>query len=181
MLGAQVSSAMLFDAVAAGEEFTICNTLWRHSSDSARQRSFTMVFRLGPVSARSAAHLLHLHNTNNFVVKKLSESLLSRGLLRLARACADPASLQACGKDEQQRTAARHGCRSSWERATDASLLCYFVAIHDVLVRSVTSTSSSAATTMGPAPATPFTGLELGPLLGKARAWGLPAPGCWPV
>ena len=52
--------------------------------------------------------------------------------------------------------------------AASASNLCYHVAIHEVLLRSLTSLSPSLATTMGPAPATPFTGLELGPLLGKA-------------
>lgn len=45
----QVSSAMLFDMVAAGEEFRINEVQWRHTSDSAseRLRLFTMVFRWG--------------------------------------------------------------------------------------------------------------------------------------
>ena len=44
----QVSSALLLDMVATGKEFTIKNTQWRHSFDSARQRFFTMVFRCPP-------------------------------------------------------------------------------------------------------------------------------------
>ena len=46
--GAQITSAMLFDMVAAGKDFTINNAQWRHNSDSARQRLFTMVFRWPP-------------------------------------------------------------------------------------------------------------------------------------
>ena len=66
------------------------------------------------------------------------------------------------------------------DEAASASNLCYFVAIHEVLLpsHSLASNAPSLATTMGPAPATPFTGLELGPLLGKARPlWH----GHWPV
>ena len=64
----QVSSAMLFDMVAAGEEFTIKDVQWRHSSDSAseRQRLFMMVFRwemfwmtkIMPALCGSRAHVL---------------------------------------------------------------------------------------------------------------------------
>lgn len=63
------------------------------------------------------------------------------------------------------------------DEAASASNLCYFVAIHEVLLpsHSLASNSPSLATTMGPAPATPFTGLELGPLLGKARPRGMAA------
>ena len=51
MVRVQVSSAMLFDKVAAGEEFTIEDVQWRHTSDSSseRLRDYTMVFRWGEV------------------------------------------------------------------------------------------------------------------------------------
>lgn len=57
LMHVQVSSAMLFDMVAAGEEFQITDVQWRHTSDSAseRQRLFTMVFRWGIVPTKSRA------------------------------------------------------------------------------------------------------------------------------
>ncbi len=58
--GAQVSSAMLFDMVAAGKEFTINNAQWRHSTDSAQHRLFTMVFRWCPACSAPAACFGHL-------------------------------------------------------------------------------------------------------------------------
>jgi len=57
--GAQVSSAMLFDMVAAGKEFTINNAQWRHSTDSAQHRLFTMVFRWRLARSAPAACLGH--------------------------------------------------------------------------------------------------------------------------
>ncbi|KAK9825366.1 hypothetical protein WJX81_004837 [Elliptochloris bilobata] len=115
----KVSSAMLFDMVAAGEDFTIRDAQWRHSSDSAseRQRFFTMVFR--PAGSTSS------HSDSEGPGAHLADG------------------------------------------AAGASNLCYFVAIHEMLSRSAASVFPSVATTMGPSPATPFTGLELGPLLGK--------------
>ncbi len=57
--GAQVSSAMLFDMVAAGKEFTINNAQWPHSTDSAQHRLFTMVFRWRPARSAPAARCVH--------------------------------------------------------------------------------------------------------------------------
>ena len=55
------------------------------------------------------------------------------------------------------------------EHGADASNLCYFVAVHEI-IRDSLSNASSTTTASGPAPATPFMGLEIGPLLGKARS-----------
>jgi len=51
----------------------------------------------------------------------------------------------------------------------DDSNLCYFVAIQEMLHPCMDSVATSVGT-FTDAVATPFTGLELGPLLGKARA-----------
>ena len=151
----QVSSAMLFDMVAAGEEFTIREVQWRHTSDSAseRQRLFTMVFRwVFSVKNLVTARRVSRHSSN-------------------ASCWRDPRRDPLCRPSGTARSAHGAPAMHMADEAASASNLCYFVAIHEVLQpsHSLTSISPSLATTMGPAPATPFTGLELGPLLGKAR------------
>ena len=166
LMRVQVSSAMLFDMVAAGGEFTINFVRWRHTSDSAseRQRLFTMVFRWGIIPRVSRDHPPCL--TLQFQCQ--SEVLCAEMPLE---ELAHPRRAPLCRPSGT--ASSTHGLPAEHmaDEAAGASNLCYFVAIHEVLLpsHSLASNSPSLATTMGPAPATPFTGLELGPLLGKAR------------
>ena len=172
LMRVQVSSAMLFDMVAAGGEFTINFVQWRHTSDSAseRQRLFTMVFRCGIIPRKSRDH------PPCFTLQFQCQSEVLCAEMPLEE-LAHPRRALLCRPSGTASSTHGPPAKHMADEAAGASNLCYFVAVHEVLLpsHSLASNNPSLATTMGPAPATPFTGLELGPLLGKVRP-----PEAWP-